>query len=119
MVGELICIGNIERYRQHPELRKRLFGTVGLLVEAVPGKKSPWSCGLRSDNPDALDRDRWPQGCINLNGDLLSYVKDKLANEDQYADEYKAVIEESTLTSRPAKRNYENESPESWNKKSK
>ncbi len=68
--------GNVAKFIQNPEARRKLFETVGTtLVEASP-KDIIWGIGLGSDDPDALDRSKWKG--LNWLGETLTKVRDDL-----------------------------------------
>lgn len=51
--------GNIEKFRQNPEMLEFLLGTDdAILVEAAP-RDVIWGIGMGQDNPKALDPSTW------------------------------------------------------------
>lgn len=120
IIGELICVANYQKYKQSPSHKEQLLRTAGTLVEAVP-IRSQWGCGLRNDNPDILFKDKWPEGCLNINGELLTVVRQELLAEDhaEMDDEDEDADEGTDILNRPLKRGLEGNSPPIAGKKPK
>ena len=68
---------SLEKVTQSISLGDKMMSTQGLLVETVPSL-SPWSCGRGRTDRRAEQRDTWRAGCLNLNGDCQTLVREKL-----------------------------------------
>ena len=93
-MAELICVANWEKYAQSEELRRRFFSTKGLLVESNTFG-SAWGCGLNSDDDRATSRSTWGIGCLNLNGDLLSFVRHEMRSTEPYINDFAKMVLET------------------------
>uniref|UniRef100_A0A915B460 NADAR domain-containing protein n=3 Tax=Parascaris TaxID=6254 RepID=A0A915B460_PARUN len=82
--------GNIAKYTQNDELRKKLFYTHGsILVECSPND-TIWGIGLDIHEPDALNPTKW-RGQNKL-GHMLTRIREHLWEQPEYAKE----VEEAT-----------------------
>jgi ribA/ribD-fused uncharacterized protein len=90
LTGELLVAGNIAKYSQHANLRKKLFAVHGELVESNTGQ-SVWNCGLNSGDARIADENSWPEGCHNLAGIILNYTRDFLA-KGTFKEEYMCIF---------------------------
>ena len=71
--------GNYEKFRQNPDLLKKLFETEdALLAEASP-KDIVWGVGMEADEAGTVDPKDWPGQ--NLLGKVLMEVRDQLKQE--------------------------------------
>ena len=93
VMAELICVGNWQKYKQQHTLRNSLFRTQGSLVESNT-YKSIWSCGLPFSDIRATNPDNWPIGSINLNGELLTFIRHKLSLCKDFKSEYDAILQQ-------------------------
>lgn len=76
---EIVLRGNLEKFRQNPELLGFLLGTKNrILVEASPRDRI-WGIGMGKQNPDAENPMKW-RG-TNLLGFALSEARDRLLAE--------------------------------------
>lgn len=76
---EIVLRGNMEKFRQNPELRAFLMGTRNrILVEASPRDRI-WGIGMGRHNPDAENPMKWRGK--NLLGFALSEARDRLMTE--------------------------------------
>lgn len=76
---EIVMRGNVEKFRQNPELMGFLVGTKNrILVEASPRDRI-WGIGMGKQNPDAENPMKW-RG-TNLLGFALSEARDRLMND--------------------------------------
>ena len=108
---ELLGIANEAKYRQNRDIRKRLFGTVGLLVESDTGRNQ-WCCGLKKYDTELSNRSKWPEGCWNLNGDMLTMLRVNLSSSEEFSDEFNEIYQETLQKYRSGvKRDRENLSP--------
>jgi ribA/ribD-fused uncharacterized protein len=74
----IVYEGNMLKFTQHQDLRKRLLDTFPrLLVEASPSD-CVWGVGLSEDNPLILNPRNW-RG-MNLLGAVLTCVRDEIAD---------------------------------------
>ena len=72
----IVVRGNLEKFRQHPDLQEFLLGTKDrILVEASP-VDSIWGIGLAADNARAENPQQW--NGLNLLGFALMEVRDAL-----------------------------------------
>ena len=72
----IVYTGNVEKFRQNPDLKKLLFETYPTeLVEASPVDRK-WGIGLAEDNAQALAKTAW-RG-TNWLGEVLTKVRDDL-----------------------------------------
>jgi ribA/ribD-fused uncharacterized protein len=73
---ELVAVGNLHKFRQHPALKEFLLSTGDqVLVEASPRDKI-WGIGVGGENPAAKDPKLWEGE--NLLGFALMEVREKL-----------------------------------------
>jgi ribA/ribD-fused uncharacterized protein len=73
----IVLRGNLEKFRQHRELRIALVATgSAILAEASPTDRI-WDTGVPADHPDTFIPARWPG--LNLLGFLLMKVRSSLA----------------------------------------
>ena len=74
---------NMAKFTQHTDLRAKLLGTTGTLVEASPYDKI-WGIGLREDGPRALNRYTWLG--TNWLGYILTEVRTRIGatNANRY-----------------------------------
>ena len=63
------------KFSQNPELRDKLLGTQGKLVEANMHDKF-FSCGLALEDPKIVEESRWEGQ--NILGSILSDIRDTL-----------------------------------------
>ncbi|MBX2854526.1 MAG: NADAR family protein [Rhodobacteraceae bacterium] len=71
--------GSAAKFQQNRGFRRKLFQTIGAtLVEASP-VDPVWGIGLAADDPSARDRNQWLGA--NLLGEILTRVRDRLADE--------------------------------------
>lgn len=76
---EIVCRGNVEKFRQDPALLAYLLGTGGrILVEASPRDRI-WGIGMGKSNPDAGNPMKWRGR--NLLGFALTRARDQLRAE--------------------------------------
>lgn len=77
--AEIVQRGNLEKFRQNPDLRAFLLGTGNrILVEASPRDRI-WGIGMGRQNPDAENPIKWRGR--NLLGFALTEVRDLLRME--------------------------------------
>uniref|UniRef100_F1L1H5 NADAR domain-containing protein n=1 Tax=Ascaris suum TaxID=6253 RepID=F1L1H5_ASCSU len=90
MCEQVMWRGNIAKYTQNDELRKKLFYTHGsILVECSPND-TIWGIGLDIHEPDALNPTKW-RGQNKL-GHMLTRIREHLWEQPEYAKE----VEETT-----------------------
>lgn len=74
-----VYTGNYNKFTQNPNLMKKLFDTKGTtLVEASP-YDTIWGIGLREDDLNALDRNKW-RG-TNWLGEVLTSLREDLMRD--------------------------------------
>ena len=73
--------GNLEKYRQNPDLLKKLLDTEdAILAEASP-KDRIWGIGMEADEAATTDPKEWPGK--NLLGKVLMEVREQLRKENE------------------------------------
>lgn len=76
----IVYRGNRAKFTQHLDLKLKLIGTKGRLVEASPSDRI-WGCGFGLNDPHRLDPSKWTG--TNWLGDVLTELRDRIICEQR------------------------------------
>jgi ribA/ribD-fused uncharacterized protein len=78
---DLVVMGNLAKFGQHPDLREFLLGTGGRVIAEASPRDKIWGIGLAADDERAMSPQRWPG--LNLLGFALMEVRHRLREQDR------------------------------------